>query len=119
MKTQRMTEFGRVQHSKGRRIPSALQRFNWEFRVIRDASAGVVGREIPLDWDARTPRARQCGETSGFLYAHDGRNRATRRALSRDYGMTGIIEGSNRPLVLTNLSAEDLASYKAGSEVRG
>jgi hypothetical protein len=81
-------------------IPKATRRFFNEHRVMRDPiSCGVVGFEIPAADDPRTRRVRMRGEGSGFLVEHTDRNRARRRDLSRDYALTGMMRGSNKPYV--------------------
>lgn len=81
-----------------RTIPSAMQRFNWAHRIIRDTAGHVMGSGVPLDTDTRTPRARMAGaNTSGFLVVHSGLNRKRRRELSR--GAMLPLRGANRPHV--------------------
>lgn len=91
-----------------RRTSSALQRFNWEHRVIRDEKGRELGFGVPLDTDTRTPRNPMCGkETSGFLVVHNSLNRKRRRELSR--GAVLPLRGSNRPHV-GKVSLDDVFS---------
>jgi hypothetical protein len=107
MKVQRVYELKKPGKVKSR-IPSALQRFNWEHRVIRDTAGHELGCGIPLDDDTRTPRNPLCGkETTGFLVQHRDLNRKRRRELSR--GSRFPLRGSNRPRV-GKLNVEDVFS---------
>lgn len=81
------------------KIPKAHQRFAWEYRIMRDENGNDIGKAVPPESDTRTPRGEQCGRnTTGFVVAHTGRNRARRRELGRQYGMR-IIPPSNVPHV--------------------
>jgi hypothetical protein len=69
-----------------------MQRFNSEYRIIRDENGAEIGHGIPNDQDTRTKRATLCGAESGWLYQHIGdRNRARRRELGIPF------PGTNRP----------------------
>ncbi|MYV58009.1 hypothetical protein [Streptomyces sp. SID3212] len=87
---------------KGKLMPkplSALRRFAWEYRVIKDDRGNDIGYAIPPESDSRTPRKQQCGrDTAGFVVAHTGRNRERRRELGRQYGMR-ILPATNVPHV--------------------
>ncbi len=78
---------------------NATTRFFRQYRVIRDSKGNEVAYAIVGSDDKRTPRAPECGADAGFLVRHEGRNRARRRELSREYGLTGTIAASNRPYV--------------------
>jgi hypothetical protein len=95
---------------------SALRRFNWAYREIRDDRGNLLGYGIPPETDKRKPRAQAAGSTSGFLYVHEDRNRARRRELSREYSITGTMRGTNRPALAEQLTAVDIILTHKGAQ---
>jgi hypothetical protein len=87
------------------KIPSALRRMNYDLRAERDRHGHVIGVAPMADTDTRKRRAQQCS-AAGWLVVHTDRNRAERRAMSRDYGFTGMLRGNNAPHVGSLRDAE-------------
>lgn len=87
---------------------SAMQRFNWQHRIIKDEFGAQIGHAVPGPQDTRAPRAEMAGPTSGWLVTHADRNRRRRRELAREYGLTGRPPGTSRPVTKEELTARDI-----------